>query len=249
MLDPAEGPVYVVGDTHGSLSLYRQMEVLILQDSAIWPGTPTVVLLGDMVDKGSETAALLDHMLRPAPPPLRRVLLRGNHESMMLEYLDAPAKDQMWLDVGGAETLASYGLAMDMDKLRRSRDRTMRHILAAHIPDSHLTLLHGTLPGLLVGRYLLAHAGADADAPLSAQPWDALIWGRSGLIAPDDLTLVHGHYITPRPEIGARSIGIDTGAYATGRLTCLRLVTGKPPAILTTREDTGFRELPATFAN
>ena len=118
VLDLSEGPVYAVGDAHGCLSLYRQLEAQILRDAAALPGTPTVVLLGDIVDKGPDTAALLDFLLRPAPPPLRRLCLRGNHESMMLAYLEKPAKNAQWLGFGGVETLLSYGLALDADALQ-----------------------------------------------------------------------------------------------------------------------------------
>ncbi|CUX81964.1 MAG: serine/threonine protein phosphatase PphA [Roseibaca calidilacus] len=244
VLDLSEGPVYAVGDAHGCLSLYRQLEAQILRDAAALPGTPTVVLLGDIVDKGPDTAALLDFLLRPAPPPLRRLCLRGNHESMMLAYLEKPAKNAQWLGFGGVETLLSYGLALDADALQQMPERKLRQILTAHIPDTHLGFLHRTLPGLQVGQYLLAHAGADANAPLTAQPWGALLWGRAGLVAPDDLTLVYGHYVTAQPEFGPRAIGIDTGAYATGRLTCLRLTLDQPPAIMMTGEGSLFTDLP-----
>ncbi|MCH8491404.1 MAG: metallophosphoesterase [Oceanicaulis sp.] len=243
VLDPEDGPVYAVGDTHGSLSLYQDLEACILRDAASFAGHATVVLLGDMIDRGPQTAALIDHLLRPPPAPLRRLCLRGNHESMMLDYLNEPVAHANWLDFGGAETLASYGITLDTDALRRSPDRKLRQLLAAHIPDSHLAFLRRTLPGLQVGRYLLAHAGADATAPLTAQPWQALLWGGAGRIAPDDLTLVHGHYITPDPEFGERSINIDTGAYATGRLTSLRLIAGQSAAVLTLNDGSEFKKL------
>lgn len=245
VLDMDDGPVYAVGDTHGSLSLYKELETVIQRDAASFSGVGTIVLLGDMIDRGPQTAALIDHLLRPPPPPLRRVCLRGNHEAMMLDYLSAPMANANWLDFGGAETLASYGINMDPHALHRGQERKLRQLLAAHIPETHLSFLRRTLPGLHVGTYLLAHAGADARAPLTAQPWQALLWGNEGLIAPDDLTLVHGHYIVPHPEIGERSINIDTGAYATGRLTSLRLVTGEEPAFLTLNDGTEFKKLSA----
>jgi len=243
VLDLEDGPVYAVGDAHGSLSLYKELEACILCDAARFSGVATIVLLGDMVDRGTQTAALIDHLLRPPPPPLRRVCLRGNHEAMMLEYLGTPAANTNWLDFGGAETLASYGISMDPDALRRGPERKLRQILAAHIPESHISFLRRTLPGLHVGAYMLAHAGADACAPLTAQPWQALLWGNEGLIAPNDLTLVHGHYITPHPEFSDRSINIDTGAYATGRLTSLRLIEGQAPAVLTLKDGSEFKKL------
>jgi serine/threonine protein phosphatase 1 len=243
VLDIEQGPVYCVGDTHGCLSLYQQLEALIVQDAVSHDGVATIILIGDMVDRGPQSAALLDHLLRPPPGGLRRVCLRGNHEAMMLDYLAMPVANPSWLDFGGIETLASYGIDLAPDELRRLPERKLRQILSAHIPDAHLGFLQQTLPGLQVGRYLLAHAGADAHASLSAQPWQALLWGSGGQVAPDNLTLVRGHYITESPLVQDNVIGIDTGAYATGRLTAVRLSHTQPPAFLTTKDMTAFGPL------
>jgi serine/threonine protein phosphatase 1 len=196
-----------------------------------------------MVDRGLQSADLLDHLLRRPPASVRRVCLRGNHEAMMLSYLADPVSNANWLDFGGSETLLSYGIDMSADIMRRLPLRKLQQILSAHIPDSHILFLQQTLPGLQVGPYLLAHAGADAQAPLTAQPWRALLWGNAGQSAPNGLTLVRGHYVSNGPLVQSQVIGIDTGAYATGRLTALRLVDGQQPAFLTTQENSGFQPL------
>ncbi|MFN4129063.1 MAG: hypothetical protein ACK4GC_04510, partial [Paracoccaceae bacterium] len=165
------------------------------------------------------------------------------HESMMLAFLAAPAANARWLHFGGHETLASYGMTLDLGDLDRMGERKLLQMLAAHVPESHVRFLRASLPALQVGSYLLAHAGADATAPLTAQPWDAVLWGNAGLIAPDGLTLIHGHYVTAAPDCRSHSIGIDTGAYATGRLTALRLLNGQVPAVLTTNGEDLFKNL------
>lgn len=243
VLDPVDGPVYAVGDVHGCLSLYREIEAQILRDADKFAGPPTIVLLGDIVDRGPQSAALIDHLLESLPGAARRLCLMGNHEAMMLDYLASPTGKADWLHMGGHETLASYGVSPDIATLERMSERKLLQTLAAHLPEHHVRFLQSLLPGLQVGSYLLAHAGADAAAPLTAQPRQALLWGDAGRGAPGGLTLVHGHFVTTRPERRSNSIGIDTGAYATGRLTVLRLVQGLSPAVLTTKEDIVFREL------
>ncbi|NEX45329.1 metallophosphoesterase [Pseudotabrizicola algicola] len=237
VLDPFDGPVYAVGDVHGCLPLYREVEDAILRDAEQFEQPPTLVLLGDVIDRGPHSAAMLDHLLRPLPAPARRLCLLGNHESMMLAFLASPRANLRWLRFGGHETLASYGMTFDVDELEAMPERRLVQTIAAHVPEAHLRLLRSLLPALQVGPYLLAHAGADASAPLTAQPLQSLIWGSAGLVAPSGLTLIHGHYITAEPEVRSTSIGIDTGAYATGRLTALRLLDGQKPAFMSTSSD------------
>ncbi len=243
VLDPFDGPVYVVGDVHGCLALYCEIEAQILRDAKGFDAPPTIVLLGDIVDRGPQSAALIDHLLGQPPGAARRLCLMGNHEAMMLDYLAAPGANADWLHLGGHETLASYGVSHDIATLERMSERKLQQTLAAHLPEPHVRFLRDLLPGIQVGPYLLAHAGADASTPLTAQPRQALLWGEAGLVAPGGLTLVHGHYVTVQPDVRPHSIGIDTGAYATGRLTALRLVQGQPPAVLTSKEDSLFKEL------
>lgn len=240
---PFDGPVYAVGDVHGCLALYREIESKIKRDAAAFPAAPTIVLLGDMIDRGPQSAGLIDHLLAPAPGMPRWICLTGNHEAMMLDYLANPKANGDWLTTGGFETLISYGIMLDPGTHHRMTERKLRQMLAAHLPESHLRFLRGLHPALKVGPYLLAHAGADATAPLTAQPRQALVWGTAGRGAPGNLTLIHGHYVTATPDFRPRSIGVDTGAYATGRLTALRLAPGRSPAFLTTAGGAVFADL------
>jgi serine/threonine protein phosphatase 1 len=243
VMDPFDGPVYAVGDVHGCYGLYRDLEAAILRDAANFSGPATIVLLGDMVDRGPQSAALIDHLIDPLPGTARRLCLMGNHEAMMLDFLAAPGSNTDWLYTGGHETLLSYGVTLDVGTLGNMNQRKLQQTLAAHLPEHHLAFLRQSLAGLQVGPYLLAHAGADAAAPLTAQPLQSLLWGSTGLTAPDGLTLIHGHYVALEPSCHARCIGIDTGAFATGRLTALRILDGQPPAVLTLPSDQAFRQV------
>lgn len=242
-LDPLAGPVYVVGDVHGCLQAYRKLETLILNDATDFKGVATIVLIGDLVDRGPETAALIDHIIMTQKGGARLICLMGNHEEMMLKFSVAPKANLDWLRFGGYETLLSYGLTADLDELLRMNERKLTQIFTAHVPELHLKFLRSCLLGLRVGKYLLAHAGADADKALASQPIHALLWGSAGQVAPNDMTLIHGHYIVATPTVSARSIAIDTGAYVTGRLTCLRLVQGQPMSVMTINGDHQFKKL------
>lgn len=240
-LFPFDGPAYAVGDIHGCLAAYRHLETLILKDAEQFDTAPTIILLGDIVDRGPQTAALMDHLIARQRSGLRVICLRGNHEEMMLDFLANPEANMNWLDFGGFETLASYGI--DTTNLMRMSGRKLQQILAAHIPKNHIDFLKNTLPGLQAGQFLLTHAGADCEKPLTEQSLPALLWGSAGQVAPNDLILIHGHYVLDAPMISARCFSIDTGAYLNGRLTCLRIQPRAQPAILTLTASAVFEGL------
>ncbi len=235
-LDLARGPVYAIGDPHGCLDLLREVEAVIAQDSPHFAGRPTIVLLGDMIDRGPDSSGLLDHLLRPLPWA-DRILLRGNHEEMMLAFIDAPQAHSDWLDFGGYETLMSYGLALDPREVKASPPRRIQQKIAAYLPDEHLALLRSTVYGLLIEDshdpdrppIALAHAGYDPARGPDQQDPMVLIWGG---VTPSDHhgpRLVHGHIISDQIDPEAVSIGIDTGAYKSGRLSVLQLASHLTP--------------------
>lgn len=235
-LDPTQGPVYAVGDVHGCRQLLRGLEALIQLDAAQFSGRPRIVLLGDMVDRGPDTAGLLDDLMRPLTWATR-LAIRGNHEEMMLAFLDNPARNASWLDQGGYETLRSYGLALDPTTPLALPRRRLQQTLAAHLPEQHLAWLRALPAGyVLVGgaqTWVLAHAGFDPGRSLSDQPPGALVWGGPSPKLEGTICLVHGHVLQTKVGIAGNCIGIDTGAYKTGILTALRLFNGSAPLVLT----------------
>lgn len=230
-----DGPIYAVGDVHGCRSHYRALEEAILADAAQFAQAPRVVLLGDMVDRGPETAAFLDDLLMPMRGG-RRLAIRGNHEEMMLAFVADPLGNRDWLEMGGFETLRSYGLALDPHDLRGMSRRRAEQTIAAYLPQDHLDFL-GRLPfGFVVTGnaqpFVLAHAGFDGARGIDGQAPETLVWG-GVMPGPDDgLRLVHGHYIRTGIDLAAPAIGIDTGAYKTGTLTALRLAQGQEPQLM-----------------
>ena len=227
--------IYAVGDVHGCLDLFRDLEEQICSDGEEFPGKKLIVLLGDIVDRGPSTAAMIDHLLVPPPDGFDRLVLRGNHEDMFTRFLRDPAGNMAWLDFGGLETLRSYGIATEQDALRRSSTDHVRALVDAHVPQTHMTFLNELAYGLWVGDVFLCHAGIDPEKPLTAQTPEDLIWGNPERIdtVPQNTLIVHGHVALDEPLLSPRRINVDTGAYATGRLTAVRLGDCDQPRLLT----------------
>ena len=234
-LDATAGPVYAVGDLHGCRGLLRGLEVLIRADALQFDGRPRIVFLGDMVDRGPDTAGLIDDLLAPLAWATR-LALRGNHEEMMLAFLEDPARNVAWLNQGGYETLRSYGLALDPSAPLALPRRRLQQMLVAHLPDQHLAWLRNLPAGFVLtlgGQdWVLAHAGFDPNRSFANQPTSALIWGGRRPRPETAIHLVHGHVAQAKAHFAGNCIGIDTGAYKSGTLTALRLVAGAAPCVL-----------------
>jgi serine/threonine protein phosphatase 1 len=214
--------IYVVGDLHGSAGLLRRIEAAIVADMN---GTPAhFVLLGDLIDRGPDSADVLDHMLRRPPAGLTRHAILGNHEAMFLRFMDNPARAAEWLNFGGRETLASYGI--DPHKFAALSAKQQRHQIDAHIPATHINFL-ADLPAVLTwGDVTFAHAGFDFAAPLTAQSKDTILWARAPTARetlPLGTVLVHGHFPMGQPDLTQPVINMDVGAYITNRASILHL--------------------------
>lgn len=228
--------VYAIGDVHGCLAQLRLLHRKILADAAGIDGTKLIVLLGDYVDRGVDSAGVLDFLMSGAPAGFSQICLVGNHEVMMLDHIAEPRSADRWLSLGGVETLISYGVDPSSYMTASVKDRTA--ILQSHIPSQHQEFLRSlpvmvSLPGLV-----LVHAGLRAGVPLKDQDEDDLLWIREQTDARPaedvvgDPLVVHGHTPGPEPTFSKKSINIDTGAFATGILTAVRLRDGDKPFFL-----------------
>jgi serine/threonine protein phosphatase 1 len=233
-LDPMPAAVYAVGDLHGRLDLYLKLENLIVEDARLASDPKLVVLLGDVIDRGPQSAALVDHLIAPPPDGLQRLVLRGNHEDMFLKFCNDPARHRNWIDYGGSATLSSYGAKASNDRGFDLPAKRMLQIIAAYIPPSHLEFLRSLPISLTTGRYFLCHASIDPRRPLAEQSQHDLLFGDPARIDSHDLpfTVVHGHVAVPEPIITTARIAIDTRAWHSGILTAVRLTHDEPPAIL-----------------
>lgn len=230
---PAAGPrhipeglrVYAVGDIHGRLDLFERLLKRIEADRARWTGEAEIVLLGDYVDRGPDSAALLERLAGDLPGWAHWTLLKGNHEQAMLDAIDGDRRAlRAWLEYGGRETLRSYGASTRV--ALGNDDEAIVAELQARVPATHVDLLRRLALTRRLGDYLFVHAGIRPGVPVEAQAERDLLWIRSEFLdCKDDhgCVVVHGHSITREVSERPNRIGIDTGAYASGRLTALVL--------------------------
>lgn len=221
------GPrVYAIGDIHGRADLLDQLLGMIAHDDAARPPSPVCLLfLGDLTDRGPDSAAVLDRSIALSRSGEDIRFIKGNHEEIFI--LAARGDEQavrIFRRIGGDATLASYGLApsacMAMD------DAAIASWMLAHIPRAHVDFMDGFEDMIAIGDYLFVHAGIRPNVALAAQEPQVLRWIRQPFLdhaAPHEKMIVHGHSITDDIDVRSNRIGIDTGAYASGRLTALGL--------------------------
>lgn len=224
---PPDTRVYAVGDVHGRADLLARLHETIRGDAADAPLRRKVLLhVGDYVDRGLQSRQVLELLAGDAMPTFERIDLIGNHDAWMLDFLDDPAVGPAWLANGGLETLLSYGVGRPTEGDPDERVARMSADLTAALPQPHLDFLRRLRRTHREGDYLFVHAGIRPGVALDDQAPDDLLWIREPFLDDDrdhGLVVVHGHTIAERPEVFDNRIGIDTGAFATGRLTCLVL--------------------------
>ena len=221
-------PVAVIGDVHGCDALLGRLLDRIARDLAC-----RVVCVGDYVDRGEASAAVIDRLM--ARPDI--TCLKGNHEAMLLAFLDEPDRQaDRWLRNGGLQTLASFGVP-GPNAARARGPEQVRDDLAAALGDARIAWLRDRPLTWASGNLLVTHAGADpARAPDDQRAHD-LLWGTPAFMAAprtDDIWVAYGHVIQDAAHAEAGRIAVDTGAFATGLLTAAILGDG-PVRFLTTR--------------
>ena len=237
---------YVVGDVHGRLDLLEQLLGLIERD---WTERPAkkglLVFLGDLIDRGPNSAQVVELLRTYSAHGLRTVFLLGNHEEVFLRILGGDAAPvASWLRFGGAECLESYGA--DARTIARSTDVEAMHLIRAAIPAEQVEFLQGFGDTCRFGDYLFVHAGIRPGVPIEEQLQSDLRWIREPFLEDETdhgCVVVHGHTISEKVEERANRIGIDTGAYRTGVLTALAIEGGER-WYLQTGEARNFKAVP-----
>ena len=219
--------VYAIGDVHGRLDLLSRLVEAIEADAKTAPsGGCTLVMLGDYVDRGPESAGVVDWLLDYDNGTFPLVVLQGNHEDSLLRFLDDIRIGPAWLYYGGSATLRSYGIAASRHEDEPATLRRLQDALKARLPARHRDFLAALPASYVDGDYLFVHAGIRPGVQLAAQRRADLLWIRDEFLRSDadhSKIVVHGHTITPEPELCRNRIGLDTGAFATDRLTCVVL--------------------------
>ncbi|HXW69899.1 MAG TPA: metallophosphoesterase family protein [Methylocella sp.] len=217
--------IYAVGDIHGRADLLKPMFVRIDADIAAHPvGRPIQVFLGDYIDRGQDSAAVLDLLIERGQSQ-EVICLRGNHELYLVEFLQNPRIFNIWARYGGLPTLASYGLGSVLSAAPEEQ-AALAGDLAKAMPQSHGDFLASLDLSFSCGDFFFVHAGIRPNISLDRQTDEDLLWIRDEFLMheePFEKIIVHGHTPVREPDVRKNRINIDTGAYATGRLTCLRL--------------------------
>jgi serine/threonine protein phosphatase 1 len=226
---PADTVVYAIGDIHGRLDLLHSIQQEIVDDAARRPASRRqLVYLGDYVSRGPHSAGVVDRVREWLPAGFERITLKGNHEDLLLRFLDGEIDTgRHWLDYGGLEAMAAYGVAIADRNARDDASVIALHKdLAGRIPSSHLDFFRTLQISHRAGDYVFVHGGVRPGVPLPEQNARDCLWIRKTFLNSDadyGAMVVHGHSISEQPEIRRNRIGIDTGAYRSGILTCLVL--------------------------
>lgn len=257
---PPDSVVYAIGDVHGRADLLGRILEEIRADAAARTARRRVlVFLGDYINRGPCSRDVVDLAIDPGLPGFEAVRLKGNNEDLLVRFLEGDlAAGAHWLDYGGLDTLASYGIpftrfqsrdAAVLEALRQRSDSLpdygvavasehapapaaldrLRFDLADRLPALHLAFFRSLGVAHREGGYYFAHAGILPGVPLDQQTDRDRMWIRDRFLQSTldhGAVVVHGHSISPRPEVRPNRIGIDTGAYRSGVLTCLVLEGG-----------------------
>lgn len=221
---PSGERVYAVGDVHGRADLFADLIQIIEHDDAErGPARTTVVLLGDLIDRGHDSAAVVDQA-RQWGQRREVEFIQGNHEEMLLVSRDDTEAMRGFLKFGGLETLMSYGI--DAETSASADIEQLQELMNAAIPQDDFDFLDSFKKMVRIGDYLFVHAGVRPDTPLEHQLGRDCRWIREPFLSHRGdfgAFVVHGHTITPEPDVCANRIGIDTGAFLHGTLTAIGL--------------------------
>jgi len=218
--------VYAIGDIHGQDHLLTSLLGHIRADVEQHGHERRVlVFVGDYVDRGSASRAVVDRVVAGFPT-FETVALKGNHEQMLLNFLSDPDLWAVYRRLGGAETLMSYGVDRDLISAPGVAPAAIRDALVAVLPREHHEFLRSLLLSYDCGDYHFVHAGVRPGVPLHLQTDEDRLWIRDQFLTAGDVfggrVIVHGHSPTRDPENLGFRVGIDTGAYMTGRLTAAK---------------------------
>jgi len=225
---PEGAVVYAIGDIHGRLDLLKGMISFIDDDEVAAPTNPkSIVFLGDYIDRGPDPKGVIDAITALQRSGRHRVTtLMGNHESALLSFLDNDQIGPDWVKHGGSSTLRSYGVIPPGGAGSADTWQLAQAAFAKALSVEHLTFLRSLKLWEEVGDYLFVHAGVRPGVPMDRQSTRDLLWIRQDFLVADRAhrkTIVHGHTSSAEPIEGDGRIGVDTGAYATGVLTAVRL--------------------------
>jgi len=219
---PAGVRVYAVGDIHGCSTLLDQLHARIAADAAPSSAEKRIIYLGDYVDRGPDSKGSIERLLHAVPAGLTPVYLKGNHDGALLDFVEDSESYRAWRNYGAPATLLSYGIRPPLyDSLEAFE--AARVALSRAIPLEHLQFLRNLDLTFVLGDYVFVHAGLRPGISIERQQEQDLLWIRDEFLssgATFEKFVVHGHSPVPNAMRLRNRIPVDTGAYATGILTC-----------------------------
>jgi serine/threonine protein phosphatase 1 len=224
---PAGSVVYAIGDIHGESGKLDSLHAMIRADAGGRAAKRRIAIyLGDYVDRGPDSAGVVDRLIADTLPGFVRVFLMGNHEEFLLHFLEAANSMSAWSHNGGFQTLESYDTDLRGNDTWMADPHELRDEFRSRLPQAHLRFFEALELFRIEGDYLFVHAGIRPGRLLEDQARTDLLWIREAFLYSDSdhgHIVVHGH--TPREtvEIRPNRIGIDTGAVYGGKLTALVL--------------------------
>lgn len=225
---PATTCIYAIADIHGRADLLIRLLHAINKDAQSCADQRRILItLGDYIDRGPNSRKVIETLVHLPLEGFEAKYLKGNHEDMFLDFLDDPIeRGSSWLSNGGWATLMSYGFKVSDLPENLQNMPTIRAKLLVTMPKTHLSFFKSLKLFYQLGDYYFVHAGIRPGVPLDKQKEDDLIWIRDEFLFSDKdfgKIIVHGHSITQEPKELKNRIGLDTGAFHTGVMTCLVL--------------------------
>jgi serine/threonine protein phosphatase 1 len=222
---PAGLRIYAFGDIHGRLDLLDELLSRAAHDIAARPvPRPLFVFLGDYIDRGPQSRETIDRLIAHGRTN-QCVFLKGNHEQVAIRCLSDRSLFDQWMRFGGVDTLVSYGV---FPKPPLDEQQIVRLQAAFHdaLPQTHFRFFRDLQTSFACGDFFFVHAGVKPRVDLSRQKESDLLWIRDEFLSSNEdfgKIIIHGHTPSSEVEVAPNRINIDTGAFATGRLTCLVL--------------------------
>jgi len=219
---PRDTRIYAIGDVHGRADLLGSLQALIAKDADRAPESRKVVIyLGDYVDRGPDSAGVIERLLNNPLADLEQVFLMGNHEAFFMEFLEDPEVGTVWIKNGGDATLESYGIKGAAHCAARDYG-VLSKALQDALPDEHLDFLKQLSVSHREEDYLFVHAGIRPGVALDRQCDDDMLWIREPFLGSSEeheVVVVHGHTPVDQAEVYNNRIAVDTGAVWSGCLT------------------------------
>ncbi len=223
---PDEMILYAVCDIHGRDDLLRDLIANIVEDLDLTAAKPVLLFLGDYIDRSFGSKAVIDFLLSDALAPSEPRFLKENHEATRLDFLRDGDAGPQWTQYGGADTLRAYGVNPPNKMFDQPAWKTAHEQFATKLPLAHLQFFEALELYAHYGDYCFVRADLRPGVPIDQQVDNDLLWSRDEFLnhnRPFGHVVVHGHSASLEPSHSNIRIGVDTGAYITGRLTAARL--------------------------